>query len=473
MPKTRFVLSAVLVLGALVGVHCAGDDEAPVDAGVPDVTLPGADAGRDANVADTTVPDAGRDAAEDATVADAGADAPVEAAAASDAPVDAPADAALDAATVFAPLTGVSNWEAFDLRTLATTPSGLEGALFDGRYVYYVPYGSGSTTPSGLTVRYDTQGAFTSASSWEEFDLFAQLGARGYTGAIYDGRYVMYLPTNNNGTMTRVVRYDTQASFTAPASWESYDLTNGAGQFVGAAFDGRYIYAAPYNTNVVARFDTTMALSAGWTYYDLSYVRAPLGFSAPSFDGQYVYFTPLQPGAKLVRYDTKAAFLAAASWVSVDLAAQDVHATGFQSSSFDGRRITFVPSNDPTGTTLRYDTTQPLDGGPYERFAISSLLDGGAVSYCGSQFDGKYLYFAPLTSPFARLDTTMAMDAAGAWSLFDAVDAGLLGDAGVAKFCGGAFDGEYVYFSPFGQPIALRFHAKTPRSLPPRLGSFL
>ncbi len=463
MRKTHLLACALPVLGAFVGIHCGGSDEFAADAGAPDVNQPSMDA---SHLGDTTLSDTGIDAAKDASVADVAVDAPA------DTTVDGGSDAAVDA-PVYAPLTSVSNWEAFDLRGLATTPSGLEGALFDGRYVYYVPYGGGSTTPSGLTVRYDTHGAFTSASSWEEFDLFAQLGARGYTGAIYDGRYVMYLPTNNNGTMTRVLRYDTQASFTAAASWESYDVTNGAGQFAGAAFDGRYIYAAPYNTNIVARFDTTMALSAGWTYYDLSYVRAPLGFSTPSFDGKYVYFTPLQAGSKLVRYDTQAAFLTASSWVSVDMAAQDVHATGFQSSSFDGRRITFVPSNDTTGTAVRYDTTQPIDGGPYERFAISSLVGGGAVSYCGSEFDGRYLYFAPLSSPFARLDTTMAMDAGGAWSLFDAVDAGLLGDGGAAVFCGGAFDGQYVYFSPFGQPIALRFRAKTPPSLPPRLGSFL
>ena len=45
---------------------------------------------------------------------------------------------------------------------------GFLGATFDGRYIYYVPYGQ-----SGVVLRFDTRGRFTDRTNWVSFDAGA------------------------------------------------------------------------------------------------------------------------------------------------------------------------------------------------------------------------------------------------------------------------------------------------------------
>jgi hypothetical protein len=69
--------------------------------------------------------------------------------------------------------------------------AGCSGAIFDGRYVYFVPHQNGDGY-TGRVLRYDTQGGFNTASSWAAYDA-ANTGtgtAVGYTGGVFDGRYV-------------------------------------------------------------------------------------------------------------------------------------------------------------------------------------------------------------------------------------------------------------------------------------------
>jgi hypothetical protein len=108
-------------------------------------------------------------------------------------------------------------------------------------------------------VRYDTTAAFDTASSWVAFDM-ATLNtlATGFTGAIFDGRYVYYVPRQFGGAGL-VVRYDTHASFALASAWTTFD-THGvdvnAGGFMGAIFDGEFVYFVPGPGHVIVRFDT-------------------------------------------------------------------------------------------------------------------------------------------------------------------------------------------------------------------------
>ncbi|MBS3108623.1 hypothetical protein J4409_02005 [Candidatus Woesearchaeota archaeon] len=54
-------------------------------------------------------------------------------------------------------------------------------------------------------LRYDTQSDFNSSSSWSSYGT-----SMNYYGGVFDGRYVYYVPLNNNGN---VLRYDTQDNF--------------------------------------------------------------------------------------------------------------------------------------------------------------------------------------------------------------------------------------------------------------------
>ena len=129
--------------------------------------------------------------------------------------------------------TDSANWEAFDAGNIGgLTTKGYFGAAFDGRYVYYVPCRTADF--HGTALRYDTEGDFKSAASWESFDAGSTdgLATVGFAGAVFDGRYIYYIPfsdaTSRHG---RVLRFDTQGSFTEAASWDAYDagMTGGSG----------------------------------------------------------------------------------------------------------------------------------------------------------------------------------------------------------------------------------------------------
>jgi hypothetical protein len=93
-----------------------------------------------------------------------------------------------------------------------TNTKGYIGAAFDGRYVYFVPWNDG-TSYHGKVLRYDTQGNFSNSASWSAYDAgntSPLTNTKGYVGAVFDGRYVYFAPYGDGGTYHgRVLRYDT------------------------------------------------------------------------------------------------------------------------------------------------------------------------------------------------------------------------------------------------------------------------
>lgn len=150
------------------------------------------------------------------------------------------------------PFASVGSWATFDLGV-----SGFETAAFDGRNVYFVPARGGA---NGLFVCYDTTAPFDAAGSWSSFDTsIANAAAKGFTGAAYDGQYMYFAPAFGGSIATR---YDTTSAFDAATAWTVFDTTkvdSNAKGFRGAIFDGRYVYLVPFNNGnpdgVVARFD--------------------------------------------------------------------------------------------------------------------------------------------------------------------------------------------------------------------------
>ena len=87
-------------------------------------------------------------------------------------------------------------WGTFDLTTVNAGAKGFAGAAFDGRYVYFVPYNNGAL--DGISARYDTQGAFGATGAWATFDIGSvDAGVKGLNGAAFDGRYVYFVPFDN------------------------------------------------------------------------------------------------------------------------------------------------------------------------------------------------------------------------------------------------------------------------------------
>jgi hypothetical protein len=234
-------------------------------------------------------------------------------------------------------MTDPNSWQTFDLVAGgADTPgftgtSGYTGAVFDGRYVYLVPSSNG-TGPHGVVTRFDTKGSFTTATSWSTFDMAGvDVNARGYFGGAFDGRYIYFVPgfvsgqTNPQGAIA--VRYDTQGAFNAGTSWTAFNtstLSASATGFAGGLFDGRYVYLVPYGGG-------TLGL--------------------------------------VTRFDTTGSFSDTASWRTFDAAGLDGGAgprpggklgggtVGFRGAVFDGRYAYFVPMAG--SIVLRFDAKEP------------------------------------------------------------------------------------------------------------------
>ncbi|MHC5081242.1 MAG: DUF2341 domain-containing protein, partial [Planctomycetota bacterium] len=324
-----------------------------------------------------------------------------------------------------ASFTSTSSWSTFDAGAngVGSDPDGYWGGVFDGRYIYFVPYYNGSSR-HGEVLRYDTQGAFTTVSSWATYDPGTNgVGgdADGYFGGVFDGRYVYFVPYHNGIDIHGLVlRYDTQGSFTAISSWASYEaraqgLGNDPEGYIGAVYDGRYIYFAPHYNNPVyhgevMRYDTQAAFTSisSWAAYDAGANGVgtnPDGFDGAVFDGRYVYFVPNYHGSahgEVLRYDTKAAFTSVSSWSAYDAGSNGVGVDpdGFIGAVFDGHYIYFVPrSNGSTasGEVLRYDTR-----GTFAATSSWTTFDAGSngvgvapYGFTGGVCDGRYIYFAP------------------------------------------------------------------------------
>jgi hypothetical protein len=222
-----------------------------------------------------------------------------------------------------------SSWETFDIATVNANAKGFLGSAFDGRYVYFTPYYNGAAY-NGNVARFDTQdpGGFTTKAAWSTFNLqTVNANLVGFYSMTFDGRY-LYLGQHYNGALAIpayggfMARYDTQASFTTAGSWSAFNaaaVNGSAVGFVGAAFDGQYVYMVPYANasasyhGITVRFDTTKTTAfnqtASWEAFNIASLNANAkGYHSAGFDGRYLYYAPSNDGAPfgiIARFDTK------------------------------------------------------------------------------------------------------------------------------------------------------------------------
>ena len=377
------------------------------------------------------------------------------------------------------------SWATFDAgeQGVGTDPDGYVGGVFDGRYVYFAPYRNDDASYHGEVVRYDTSASFTDVVSWDTYDPGENgLGTDpdGYAGAVFDGRYIYFVP-HYNGTdyHGEVLRYDTTGDFDSVSSWATYEAgADGVGSdpdgYVGVVFDGRYLYFVPDYNGVerhaeVLRYDTTTDFhdAFSWAAFDPGdhgIGNDPDGYRGAVFDGRYVYFAPHHNGGdyhgEVLRYDTNEEFLDVSSWLTYDPGNHGVGSDpdGYFSAIFDGRYVYFAPYYNGVqahGEVLRYDTT-----GSFVETASWAAYDAGThgvgtypVGYRGAAFDGRFVYFVPFGSwsdylhgEVLRYDTTGSFAESSSWATFDAGDHGAGTDPD--GYYGGVFDGRYVYFVP-------------------------
>ncbi|MFW5439425.1 MAG: LamG-like jellyroll fold domain-containing protein, partial [Methylophilaceae bacterium] len=384
------------------------------------------------------------------------------------------------------PFTDVNAWTSFDPGSLGvgTDPvNGYSGNIYDGRYIYYVPTGVNSNA-HGEVLRYDTHAEYGSTTAWTAFDPSANgvgIDADGYDGAVFDGRYIYFTPENNGTDLHgEVLRFDTQGDFETVSSWTTFDPgANGVGidpdGYREARFDGRYIYFSP-NTNgtnyhsEVLRYDTlgTFNNVASWDTFDplVAGVTTEQGYDGIEFDGRYMYFVPLYNGTnyhgEVVRYDTQAAFGNAASWEAFDPGDNGVGVDpdGYNGAVFDGQYIYFVPfradlpGNQRTGEVLRYDTTATFgSAAAWDTFDPGANGVGiSADGFIEATFDGNYIYFVPLqqdgggdNGEVLRYDVQGAFNSTASWTAFNPDTNGI--GTNPIGLTGAITVGQYVYYS--------------------------
>jgi hypothetical protein len=377
---------------------------------------------------------------------------------------------------------------------------GYAGAVFDGRYIYFVPY-QDNVSAHGRVLRYDTQAGFASASSWTAYDASGTGpgGAVGFTGGVFDGRYVYFSPQGTTAP-SPVLRYDTHGNFTNASSWGAYDASATDGLvckgFQGAVFDGRYAYFVPhYNgigsgwNGILLRYDTqgSFTNASSWHAYDAGSTSGPptKGYSSGVFDGRYVYFVPVVNGVSpngngcVLRLDPQGTFTNASSWLAYDASTTSGQtATSFKGAVFDGRYIFFVPYPTMGGcVVLRYDTQTPFTNtAAWTAFNATNTSGLKTDGYDGAVFDGRFVYFTPYHDSGSvfhgrvlSYDTQGTFTKSSSWHAFDAGGTGGLPAQG---YVGAVSDGRYVYFAPYRNTnnfsgIVLRFDSRLPRSIPP------
>lgn len=353
-------------------------------------------------------------------------------------------------------------WSSFDITALNPKAGGYEGGTFDGRYIYFAP--SGGSNPHGLALRYDTQGQFADPSAWSVFDLTAlDTDAKGFAGAVFDGRYVYLVPYNGS----HVARFDSQRPFGDAASWSLFDLsTLGAGSpasLVGGTFDGRYVYMTPFSDTPTAfAFDThaSFADPSSWATFTIGMFHVGQG---AVFDGTYVYMMGL---AQVARFDSRSTFAATSSW---SVYSGNPLGTAFLGGAFDGRYVYLVPDPSPAGGSIvRLDTQQTFSTpSAWSTFDVSNLGPGGLAIGAGAAFDGRFVYFLPEWDPsigpsevLARYDTQSTFEDHASWS---AVTPGDVGQP-PGGWGGAVFDGRYLYLAPDAH--VLRFEARSGSQMP-------
>ena len=371
----------------------------------------------------------------------------------------------------WSPLSSFDTFTAYNAgKTDGITTIGYFGAVFDGQYIYFVPQRTSGNYDyvHGRVLRYNTHGDFKDPGSYESYDAgnTADLNTKGYYGAVFDGKYVYFVPRHVGYEFhTRILRFETQKDFKNSGSWDAYEVdVSEPHSSQNAAFDGRYIYFCPgYKgdpktaeslnnlSGSVLRFDTEGGFKDPSSYKEFdatSLSEDAVCFDGGAFDGRYIYFVPLLKSVVL-QYDTHGDFDDAASWKTFD--AKPLNMGICVGAVFDGRYLFIAPYLN--GVVVRYDTrgdfTNTDNWLSYDASNTAGLDTGG---FDGGFFDGKYVYFLPFVSKngnhgnFLRYDTSGQFDATDSW---DAHDTSMTDDLETLGYDGGAFDGRYFYLAPW------------------------
>ncbi|MEO5369522.1 MAG: hypothetical protein H7833_05540 [Magnetococcus sp. DMHC-1] len=358
----------------------------------------------------------------------------------------------------------------FDTSQVHAASKGFSGAACDGRYIYYVPMNNG--TPSGQVTRYDSQGRFDDPASWSFFDTTTvHADSRGFTDGLFDGRYLYMVPYFNGLHHGQVTRYDTRAPFADPASWCVFDtrqLDPESRGFVSGVVAGRHLYLAPYQLDWstyhgrIVRYDTQADFNTttSWDIFDAARLQEGCqGYHSAVADGRHVYFVPYRGNkdfhGHLVRFDSHGRFDDPQAWTTFDLTTLHPQCRGFIGAVRTDRHLCFVPYYDGTdrhGQVARYEIGSRLDARTGWQVFDMARVHPNSRGFFGALFDQRYIYFIPhcieegiYHGQVSRFDTTKPLDDLSAWAVCDTARVYPLSKG----YIGGVIVGRHLYMSPY------------------------
>jgi len=312
--------------------------------------------------------------------------------------------------------------------------SGYRGATFDGQFVYFAPYQSNHGR-HGFAVNYNTELPFNDINSWNVFDT-SKISPRaiGFQGVVYDKNYVYFIPyfTNEVNVGTVMIRYNIDLPFNDVNSWDFYD--GGFGAYEDGMAVDNYIYYSPHfdkagNFNTIPlRYDTTKDFSdpTAWQEIKLGVNHSYIG---NAFDGRFMYYSPQQTNEEFVTpimiYDTTKDFMKKDSWQFLDITE-----SGFSGVGFNGTHAIFASRSTDKIMFFNVENWE-LNYQKVDTIGYQGVIETDDAVYLvpygihGVQVNKIFIQISNSTKTF-----TPNISDGGYW--------------------GGVFDGQFVYFSPYG-----------------------
>ena len=327
---------------------------------------------------------------------------------------------------------------------------------------------SQETLPDTIQTLVSQWQLLSSGNMVETFDATSidNLDAQNFAGAVFDGRFIYFVPAHSPNRTGRVLRHDTQGTFGDSASWDTYRLEENAGYY-GGAFDGRYVYFVPHLGGNAAsplwphsrilRYDTSGDFERPQNWRTVT-LDKQISYRGAAFDGRYVYYCPdcelvdgldRRPGApsgKVLRYDTWQKFADPASYATYDAAGTDgTNTTGYNGAVLAGHYLYFIPGYG-CGALLRFDTREDFASpASWSAYDLKPLKAVAADGWAGAIYDGRYIYLVPQAAGLvARYDTRTDLKDETGWLTYDSGQSGLP----ASGYEGAIFDGKYIYFIP-------------------------
>ncbi len=255
--------------------------------------------------------------------------------------------------------------------TLGTNLGRLTGCTFDGRYVWMMPYNC------NRFLRVDTQsttigqmGAYSIQSPADRGNLLdSQESVYWFKGGIFDGTYVWAVPQGSD----RVVRILP----TSTPSFTGYPLPTGytdpgSYKFACGVYAKGYSWLIPHNANKIARVNS----NGNITYFDISCTTLKTNYQAATFDGDNIWLFH-NTSNLFVKYNVDGN-----NFTSYDFSGPNttnignsitITANRGRSATFDGtniwlspnyfnRLIKISPANSVSGKVLEKLTLDPIEG---------------------------------------------------------------------------------------------------------------